>query len=426
MPEYHHTTLDNGLELVVAPLDYLHSVEIICYVKVGSRYERPAQAGLSHFVEHMMFRGNARYPSGPALEQAFEQLGSNMNAGTDAETTSYFARVHPQSVTQGLELFSMMLRTPRFLHLDTERAIVLEEALSDFNELGADICADNRMSRLLWGDHPLGQPIIGTPATIRSFGANEVKNWYARHYVPNNIVISIAGPVDLQTVQDAVAAHFGCWTAPQLSSELEAPSHPFSGPRLDWVKDSDSQLTLQLAWRTAGRDHPHAPELRVLRRMLGEGGASLLMQKLREDAGLTYSVEASLEEYPDCGCFSIDLSTEPENLVAVVQALIEVMEQARTQPKQEDLDMVVRNALNHLDFSRDNVEDLAGRYGWGVVNEYMRTLADDLHMWRNIDAAAVAHAATTCLTPEQMGFVCIGPWRDADRQEVEKLLHQLV
>jgi len=428
MSEYHHTTLENGLQLVVAPLAYLHSVEIICYVKVGSRYERPSQAGLSHFVEHMMFRGNARYPSGPALEQAFEQLGSNMNAGTDAETTSYFARVHPQSVAQGLELFSVMLRTPRFLHLETERAIVLEEALSDFNEAGVDICADNRMSRLLWSEHPLSQPIIGTPATIRSFGTQEIIDWYTRHYVPHNMVISIAGPVDPVSVQNAAAACFGDWSAaPQAQVDflLESPAHAFSGPSLDWVKDSDSQLTLQLAWRTAGRQHPHAPELRVLRRMLGEGGASLLMQKLREDAGLTYSVEASLEEYPDCGCLSIDLSTEPENLVAVVQALMEVIAQVRARPEQEYLDMVVRNALNHLDFSRDNVEDLAGRYGWGVVSGYMRTLADDLHMWRNVDAADVALAAATCFVPKQMGFVCIGPWRDADRQEVEQLLRQL-
>ncbi|MDY0290887.1 MAG: pitrilysin family protein [Desulfuromonadaceae bacterium] len=427
MPEYHHTTLDNGLELVVAPLDYLHSVEIICYVKVGSRYETLAQAGLSHFVEHMMFRGNARYASGPALEQAFEQLGSHMNAGTDAETTSYFARVHPHNVAQGLELFSLMLRTPKFLNLETERAIVLEEALSDFNEFGLDVCVDNRMARLLWGEHPLGHPVIGTPTTIRSFGMQEVKEWYTRYYVPNNLVLSISGPVDPAAVQAATVAHFGDWQGgAQTDAVLQPPSLTFAGPRLDWVKDSDSQLTLQLAWRTTGREHSHAQELRVLRRLLGEGGASLLMQKLREDSGLTYSVEASVEEYPDCGCFSIDLSTEPENLVAVVQALLEVVVQTRIQPKQECLDMVARNALNHLDFSRDSVEELAGRYGWGVVSGYMRTLADDLHMWSNIDAARVAYAATTCFVSEQMGFVCIGPWRDTDRQEVEKLLHQFV
>ncbi|MDY0212396.1 MAG: pitrilysin family protein [Desulfuromonadaceae bacterium] len=427
MSEYQRTTLDNGLELVVAPLNYLHSVEIICYVKVGSRYESPAQAGLSHFVEHMMFRGNARYSSGPALEQAFEQLGSGINAGTDAESTSYFARVHPDAVAGGLELFSVMLRTPRFLHLEIERAIVIEEALGDFNEVGADVCADNRMARLLWREHPLAQPVIGTPATIRTFGHEEVKNWYRQHYAPDNLVISVAGPVDPDAVQQAVVEYFGSWKARTGPvSCVTAPSHPLSGPEVDWVHDSDSQLTLQLAWRTEGRAHPRAEELRVLRRMLGEGGASFLMQKLREEAGLTYSVEASLEEYADCGCFSIDLSTEPENLLAAVQAVLEVVVKVRSESFKEHLDMVSCNALNYLDFSRDSVEEQAGRYGWGIVSGHMRTLAQDLDFWRNISPAAVQEMAAYCLTSERMGFVCIGPWRESERHAVEEILHHML
>lgn len=424
MPEYQRTTLDNGLELVVAPINYLHSVEIICYVKVGSRYESPPQSGLSHFVEHMLFRGNARYASGPALEQAFEQLGSGINAGTDAESTSYFARIHPDAVAQGLELFSIMLRTPRFLHLETERAIVLEEALGDFNEVGADICADNRMARLLWQEHPLAQPVIGTPATIRTFGREEVESWYRQHYAPDNMVISVAGPVEPDAVQQMVVEHFGAWNVRSCPVPvMAAPSHPLSGPEVDWVHDSDSQLTLQLAWRTEGRAHPRAEELRVLRRMLGEGGASLLMQKLREEAGLTYNVEASLEEYADCGCFSIDLSTEPENLLAVVQAILEVVHTVRSEPSRAHLDMVSCNALNYLDFSRDSVEELAGRYGWGIVSGHMRTLAQDLDFWRHISAAAV-QAAAYCLTPARMGFVCIGPWKESERHAVEEMLRR--
>jgi predicted Zn-dependent peptidase len=423
MPEYHHTTLDNALELVVAPLEYLHSVEIICYVKVGSCYELADQAGLSHFVEHMLFRGNARYPSGPALEQAFEQLGSSMNAGTDAESTSFFARVHPCKVKQGLELFSLMLRTPKFLHLETERSIVLEEAMGDFNEDGVDICADNRMSRLLWGDHPLGRPIIGTPATVRAFTQQQVREWYARHYVPDNLVISVAGPVSVRQVHAAVEDCFGDWPASRYGgSLLNAPVPEYTGPKIDWVKDSDSQLTLQMAWRTEGRKHKHAPGLRVLRRMLGEGGASLLMQKLREDSGLTYSVEASLEEYAECGCLSIDLATDPGNLLAVVEALLAVVERVRSGPEGEVLKVVARNALNYLDFSRDNVEDLAGRYGWGVVSGYMRTLKQDIDLWSSISPAAVHEAARYCLNPARMGFVCIGPWQQEERDKVETLL----
>ncbi|MFW6387362.1 MAG: M16 family metallopeptidase [Thermodesulfobacteriota bacterium] len=423
MPEYHHTTLDNALELVVTPLEYLHSVEIICYVKVGSRYELADQAGLSHFVEHMLFRGNARYPSGPALEQAFEQLGSSMNAGTDAESTSFFARVHPRKVKQGLELFSLMLRTPKFLHLETERSIVMEEAMGDFNEDGVDVCADNRMSRLLWGDHPLGQPIIGTPDTIRVFTQQQVHDWYARYYVPDNLVISVAGPVSVQQVRAAVEDCFGDWPAAgHRELPLSAPVSEYTGPKMDWVKDSDSQLTLQMAWRTQGRQHEHAPGLRVLRRMLGEGGASLLMQKLREDSGLTYSVDASLEEYAECGCLSIDLATDPGNLLAVVEALLDVVERVRSCPEEEVLKVVACNALNYLDFSRDNVEDLAGRYGWGVVSGYMRTLEQDLKLWRSVSPAAVQEAARYCLNPARMGFVCIGPWQQGERDKVESLL----
>ncbi len=426
MPEYQRTILDNGLELVVAPLSYLHSVEIICYVKVGSRYESPAESGLSHFVEHMMFRGNARYPSGPALEQAFEKLGSGINAGTDAESTSYFSRVHPDAVAGGLELFSLMLRTPQFLHLEIERAIVLEEALGDFNEVGADVCADNRMARLMWKEHPLAQPVIGTPATIRTFGQAEVESWYRQYYTPDNMVISVAGPVDPQAVEQAVVEHFGSWyasTRPCPATLVTPPSHPLTGPEMEWVHDSDSQLTLQLAWRTDGRAYPRAGELRVMRRMLGEGGASLLMQKLREEAGLTYSVEASLEEYADCGCFSIDLSTEPENLLAAIQALLEVVAKMRSEPSKEHLDMVSCNALNYLDFSRDSVEEQAGRYGWGIVSGYMRTLAQDLDFWRSISPVAVQEAAVYCLSRERFGFVCIGPWRESERRAVEELFH---
>ena len=423
MAEYQHTTLKNGLQLVMVPLEYLHSVEIICYVKVGSWHEAAECSGISHFVEHMLFRGNARYASGPELEQAFEQLGSGVNAATDAESTSYFARVHPQAVDRGLELFATMLQTPKFLNLEIERAIVLEEALSDFNEHGVDVCADNRIARLMWDGSPLSQPVIGIPETIRGFTREDIEDWYQRYYVPDNMVISIAGPVDVEVITAAVKTHFGEWV-PSLRAYPGMAQPPLMkpGPHTDWVKDSDSQLTLQLAWRTAGRTHHSSNGLRALRWILGEGGASLLMRTLREDAGLTYSVEANLEEYADCGCFSIDLATDRDNLIAVVQALLEVIAEVRRRLHPQCLERVVRNALNVLDFSRDSAEDLAGRYGFGVLSSNMRTLSDDLHMWRSITPAEVQEAARQCLVSEGMCFVCIGPWHREQLDQVEALL----
>ena len=138
--EFQRFTLDNGVRLLVTQCAHLHRVEMVCFVGVGSRYETAAQAGLSHFLEHMMFRGNARFASGPLIEQAFEAVGGTVNAATDAETTSYFSSVHPGRVNDGIQLFADLLQTPRFEGLETERSIVLEEAMSDFNEHGDDVC----------------------------------------------------------------------------------------------------------------------------------------------------------------------------------------------------------------------------------------------------------------------------------------------
>nr|WP_320115179.1 pitrilysin family protein [uncultured Desulfuromonas sp.] len=422
--EFQRFSLENGVRLLVTECTHLHRVEMVCYVGVGSRYETAAQAGLSHFLEHMMFRGNDRFASGPLIEQAFEAVGSTVNAATDAETTSYYASVHPDHVDEGGQLFADLLQTPLFEGLETERAIVLEEAMSDFNEHGEDICPDNLMGRMMWGEHPLAQPVIGFPQTIRTFQREDLVHWYQRYYTPDNLVICVAGPVDAQQVFKAVAHSWGAWQG-QCQGNFER----FSAQRVSgasshsyWVKDSDSQVAIQLAWRTDGRHSSTSLGLRALRQVLGDGGACRLMQSLREDSGLTYSVDASLEEYADCGCFSIDLSTDPDNLVAVVEVLLKEAALVHQPVSEDELQRVVQRVHYRLDFSRDNVEDLASRYGWGELTGCMRTLADEARCWQSVNSASVLDAARTCLCPERMYFVCVGPWRNKDRERVEQLL----
>lgn len=423
MQEYHRTILANGLRLLVTPLPHLHSVEMICYVGVGSRDESAGIAGISHYLEHMLFRGNNDYPSGRLIEQAFERLGGAVNAATDAETTSYYSKLHPDSVAQAVELFYSLLRQPLFNAMETEREIILEEAMSDFNEQGEDICPDTRIGQMMWGRHPLALPVIGFPETIRSLSVDDLQRWHQRYYVPGNLVISIAGPVDVAAVSAVVERVFGRWPAQQAPRPLlyHAPLTA-TGPRCCWVRDSGSQLSIQLAWRTDGHLSPTSLGLRVLRRILGDGGACRLMQSLREESGLTYGVEASLEEYAECGCFSIDLATDPEKLPAVVTVLLDEMARAQQLPPLDELQRVVQTGLYRLEFSQDNVEELAVRYGWGELSGDMRTLQDDRDAWLKVTPALVQQAAQTCLCRERMYFVCIGPWRAQDRAAVETLL----
>lgn len=427
MQEYHRTTFPNGLRLLVAPLPHLHSVEVICYVNVGVRDETTELAGISHFLEHMMFRGNKANPSGPLIERAFECLGGSVNASTDAETTCYDANIHPDSVAEAMQLFADLLITPLFNGLETERSIVLEEALSDFNEHGEDICPDNRMAQMIWDDHPLALPIIGFPETIRALSLDDLKRWHRQYYVPSNVVISVAGPVDFEMVQQAVTHAFGNWTGGQAPTPLPY-SEPLlgDGPRCCWVRDSGSQLIIQLAWRTDGSRAPTSLGTRVLRRILGDGGACRLMQRLREESGLTYSVEASLEEYADSGCFSIDLATDPEKLIAVVDILLDEADRARRSIDEDELQRVVKTGQYRLHFSRDSVEELAVRYGWGEVSNDMRTLSDDTLAWQRVTTKVVRDAALATLCDERLYFVCIGPWRKQDKITIESMLRNHV
>ena len=166
MPEYFVDTLANGVRLVTVPMPHLHSAELVCSMAVGGRCEPVELSGISHFLEHMIFRGTAEYATSIELERAFEAIGGSVNASTDAETTCFHSRIHPDFLGEGVALFASMLLRPKFNEIDIERRIILEEARDDFNEEGIQVNLDNLMMGLLWPGHPLGESLIGSSETL--------------------------------------------------------------------------------------------------------------------------------------------------------------------------------------------------------------------------------------------------------------------
>lgn len=424
MPEFQRTTLANGLRVVTVEMPHLHCAEMVCYIGSGGRHEEAGVAGISHFLEHMLFRGTVEHPSSLLLERAFESIGGAVNAATDTETTCYHSRLHPEQISAGMALFASMLQRPLLHEVEIERRVILEEALEDLNAKGEEINPDNLTARLLWPNSPLALPTIGTAASLQAIDEAALRRHHARYYVPGNCVLTLAGPVQHAEVVAAARTYFGDWSGPEAPETSPCPELPqVEAPEAIWVRDADSQINLQLAFRVPGRTSPHAVPLRILRRVLSWGGTSRLMLRLREELGLTYSVEANLALYGDCGCFSVDLAVTPANLAAAVKEVLVILQQLTEEPVGEDeLARVVRNYLYDLEFSRDHTEEMAARFGWGTLSGYLRTLEDDRTSAEALHPAQLQASAAALLTPGALKAAFVGPWSSRDQKQVEKLL----
>ena len=424
MPDYTVDTLANGVRLVTVPMPHLHAAELVCYLAVGGRHEPPELSGISHFLEHMIFRGTEEYPTSTDLERAFESIGGAVNASTDAENTCFHSRLHPDYLGEGTALFASMLRRPRFLDIDIERKIILEEAREDYNEQGAQINPDNLMVGLLWPGHPLGGSLIGTPETLARIDRETLEAYYRTWYVPENLVICGCGRVERKALLQTVEAQFGDWqNGTSLPVSLPAPVVTDTTPESCWVFDSDSQVSLQLAFRLPGRRNTDTLPLRLLRRLLSWGGGARLPQRLREELGLTYAVEANCSLMEDTGYLAIDLAVAPENLSQAVVELFKVLVELREQPVEAaELNAAIRSYQFDLDFSRDQTEAMAVRYGWGLQSNYLRTLEQDCADLQQLTAEQLLQAAKELFRSDKLKLVVVGPWRKRERNQVEGLL----
>lgn len=418
----HRSTLPNGLRLIAAELSHLHSVEIAVYVKVGGRYDAPEKAGLSHFLEHMLFRGTLDYPTTLELEAAFEAIGGSVNAATDSDSTCFYSRVHPDRSAEAVKIFSSMLLRPTMPGIETEKKIITEEALEDINERGEDVNLDNLSSRLLWPSHPLGMPTVGTLETINAFTEEDMRSHLGKYYVPENTVIVAAGRVDKDSFFAACEEHFGSWKG-TLSESAPEVSNVQTAPQTLFAKDMDSQVSLQIAFRGFSRNDSRITPCRLIRRILCGGGSSRLLMSLRENMGIVYSVSAGISAYDETGCFALDLSTAPENLLAAVEEVLkETGRLAREPVAAEELDRVKSGYYFDLEYSRDSTYEMGIRYGWGELMGILRHIEEDQAEAAAITPETLLETARELFAPRNINLVAVGPWKASDKREVKKIL----
>jgi predicted Zn-dependent peptidase len=417
------TTLANGLRVVTVALPHLHSADVAIYLKVGGRNDPAGRTGLSHFLEHMLFRGTADYASSLEIEAAFESLGGGVNAATDADSTCYYGRIHPRFAAQGLEILSSLLLRPRLEGIELERRIIGEEALEDISQEGDEISPDVVAGRLLWPDHPLGESTVGSLEDIARITEDDLRQHLDQWYRPNNALVVAAGPLEHELIVRAVESCLGGWQPAELPAVQPVPPILPVGPACNFVQDSDSQVAIQLAFRACHRSAPELTALKILRRLLAGGGCSRLHLALRERLGMIYSVDSAIGSYDETGSLSIDLSTAPENLSSVLEATLAELRLLATEPvPEQELDRIRTVYLADLDYSRDSVGEMGIRFGWGALMGVARSIDQDQQLVQSVTAEELQQLAAALFRPANRFLAVIGPLDAVDQREVERLL----
>jgi predicted Zn-dependent peptidase len=320
MTMFDSITLPNGLRVVGEPMAHLRSCTVGCWVKAGSMNERAEENGLSHFIEHMVFKGTENRTARQIAEQ-MDAVGGQLNAFTGKDCTCYYAKVIDENLPLAVDILSDLALRPRFARddLKRERNVILEE-IAMVEDTPEDLIGDVLAEAQFTGS--LKRPVLGTPEPIGRYSVNDLRGYWRRHYQPENIVIAIAGKYDWDALLGLIGRYFDRF--PGADGLPETGPQAFAGGRLAKEKDTEQvQLCIGHRGYALGADELYA--LSTFSNALGGGMSSRLFQRIREELGLVYSVYSYPGSYPTLGTFTVYAGTSPKNAETVIRELQEQM-----------------------------------------------------------------------------------------------------
>jgi predicted Zn-dependent peptidase len=359
----HKSVLANGLRVVTVELPHLHAGMLAAYVRAGSRHEDPRVNGVSHFLEHLFFRGSAGYPDGRILNSLVEDVGGNLNGVTTRDHGYYYTPIHPQRLEVPFAVLGDMLSRPLFKEVELEREVILEEILDEVDEDGRDIDVDNLSKRALFEGHPLGLKIAGTRETVSGLREDDLRSHHERAYGARNLVLCAAGPIRHADVLRLAERCFGELRAGAVVSDRRPPQGA-RGPRLVAVDHRESQTELRLSFLAAAEDHAEFPALLLLRRILDDGLAARLQLNVVERKGLAYAVHAAIDTFSDCSVFEVEAACAPRKAPMVLAELLRLL--AELCDEEVPADELRRAKVRHrigLEFALDSAGEMIGWFG---------------------------------------------------------------
>jgi predicted Zn-dependent peptidase len=409
---FERTALPAGPRVISARLPGARSDSIAAYVLAGSRLETPAEAGVAHFMEHITFKGTARFPSTRAISEAIEGVGGSFNAATDRESTVYWVRVPRREATRAMDVLGELIVRPTLddSEIDGERTVIVEEIRSYLDDPAE--YAQILFQQAMFGDGALGREICGDEEGIRALPADTIRSFWRTTYRPANTVVAVAGDIGHENALELAGTAFGTGNG-VVPGYAPAPALPAGERALLRSRRDASQAQLIVGVPALRRDHPDAWILAVLNAVLGDGMSSRLFLSVREAKGLAYDVSSGLVDYADAGSLEVSAGVDPTRLPAALEAVLAELVRLRDETVPADELAKAKAYLSGgLELRMDETRHLASWIGGQeALHDKVLTLDEALAEVAAVSAGDIRRLAAELFVDAGLRLAVVAPAR---------------
>lgn len=412
--------LNNGMRFVSEQIEHVRSIALGIWVKSGSRYENDSNNGVSHFIEHMMFKGTD-HRSAKQLAEEMDRVGGQINAFTSKEYTCFYTVSLDTHFDQSLDILHDMLKNSLFKEEDItkEKGVILEE-INMYEDAPDELVIDELHGKV-WQDHPLGRPILGTEESLEGLTKEGIVSYYLKRFVPENMVICVAGNFNYDEVAKMLNDTFGSWdekSCQETTSKLVPYTPSFT------MKEKDiEQAHFCLSFDGLPLGDKGVYPLSIFSTLFGGGVSSRLFQKIREDAGMTYSIYSYTSSFINAGLFSIFSALNPDQLEAVLEMVMEELEHAKQfKITEEELYTTKEHLKSSIILGLESSSSRMSNLGKStlLLNE-LRTADEIIERINAVTIEDIQDVVTELLDFDKLSLSIVGQVKRIDEERIKEI-----
>ncbi len=415
------TELDSGLRVVTEQVPSVRSVALGLWVRTGSRNETPVQAGVSHFLEHLLFKGTKRH-SAIEIAEIFDGMGASINAATGKESTHLHARFLDTHTEEAFDLLSEMLLAPTYPEIDSERQVVVEE-IAMYEDEPSDRVHDV-LDEAIFGDHPLGRRVLGRAEVIESIPVPDISDYHHSRYTASNVVVAAAGNVDHDAIVELSRRFVEAPTDGIASHELEPPT---TRATVGFHCKDTEQYHVCLGGPGIHRGDDRRYALAILDSVFGGSTSSRLFREVREKRGLAYAVGSYTQQFVDGGLIGLYVGTREDNVEEACSVIGAELKSLHSDGiSQEELDRAKESVKGRMVLSSESTAARMARIGKSVLFDTdVLTLDEMIAKVDGVDSDAVMELAREFYDPDGLAAACVAPDEDRFRKALAPVSEEL-